>query len=94
MKDLYSELKIFVLALLCFQLFYKRKLLLSVFLSCFMSINSAVAGIAVIVHPSVKTESLSIAQVVNLFLGKSKLLPSGKLVIPIDQTKTSEVRQE
>ena len=55
---------------------------------------SAHAGIAVIVHPSIQVSNISPTQAANIFLAKSKTLPNGKLVIPIDQSRKSEVRVE
>ena len=50
------------------------------------------AEILVVVHPDEKINTISPAYVVNIFLGKVKTLPNGKIIIPIDQRRESETR--
>jgi ABC-type phosphate transport system substrate-binding protein len=52
------------------------------------------AGVSVIVHPDVQLNNISPAQAENIFLGRTKNLPNGKLVIPIDQASDSATRLE
>ena len=51
------------------------------------------AEVSVVVHPDARIDSISQAQVVNIFLGKVKTLPSGKIIIPIDQSRERDVRK-
>lgn len=50
------------------------------------------AEVSVVVHPSAEIDNITAANVVNIFLGKVKTLPNGKLIIPIDQPRDSETR--
>lgn len=51
------------------------------------------AGIAVIAHPSVKMAGISKSELGKIYLGKSKSLPNGKAVQPIDQSESSAARK-
>jgi ABC-type phosphate transport system substrate-binding protein len=66
-----------------------QPLVLALFFAC-----DALAGVSVIVHPSQSIDELTRAQAVNVFLGKIKTLPSGTLIIPIDQERMSPERLE
>lgn len=50
------------------------------------------AEISVVVHPDNSTDSVTAIQAANIFLGKTRTMPNGKLIIPIDQARDSEVR--
>ncbi|WP_101757010.1 phosphate ABC transporter substrate-binding protein [Oceanicoccus sp. KOV_DT_Chl] len=52
------------------------------------------AGVNVVVHRDANIDAITPAQAANIFLGKTKNLPTGQLVIPIDQARTSTVRIE
>ena len=52
------------------------------------------ADIAVVVHPNNSTNSITAIQAANVFLGKTKTMPNGKLIIPIDQSRKSAVRND
>lgn len=59
-----------------------------------MLVNSQLVfgEIAVIVSPNNTTETITTIQAANIFLGKVKTMPNGKLIIPIDQSRKSKVR--
>ncbi len=65
-------------------------------LACLASawLSHAFAEVSVVVHPTTDMNNISQAQASNIFLGKTKTLPNGKLVIPIDQERASDVRNE
>ena len=50
------------------------------------------AEVSVIVHPDANINTITPAYVANIFLGKIKTLPNGKIVIPIDQRRDSAAR--
>ena len=52
------------------------------------------ADIVVIVHPSMELNTISSEQVANIFLGKTRILPNGKLVVPVDQPRNSDTSRE
>ena len=52
------------------------------------------AQTAIIANPAISDENLSKEQIVEIFLGKVKQLPSGKDVTPYDQEQGSEARTE
>ena len=54
----------------------------------------AFADIAVVVHPNNSTDSITAIQAANVFLGKTKTMPDGTLIIPIDQSRKSPVRND
>ena len=56
--------------------------------------NLVFSGVSVVVHPNSSTNNITSAQVTNLFLGKTRTLPNGRLTIPIDQSRESETRNE
>ena len=70
--------------------YFRQAIILS---SCFLA-SSVFAGVSVVVHPSTDVSNITSAQAANIFLGKTKRLPSRKLVIPIDQARKSETRIE
>jgi len=59
-----------------------------------MLVNSQLVfgDIAVVVNPHNTTETITTIQAANIFLGKVKTMPNGKLIIPIDQSRKSKVR--
>ncbi|ARN76217.1 hypothetical protein [Oceanicoccus sagamiensis] len=71
---------------------YLRRLSLTC-ISCLL-FSAAHAEVSVVVHPNIDMSNISPAQASNIFLGKTKTLPNGKLVIPIDQERSSDVRNE
>lgn len=50
--------------------------------------------ISIVVHPNSSMNNITPVQAANIFLGKTKTFPNGKLVIPIDQARLSKIRQE
>ena len=50
------------------------------------------AEVVVVVNRDSNITNISKAQAANVFLGKSKIMPDGQLVIPIDQKRGSAVR--
>ncbi|WP_339339831.1 phosphate ABC transporter substrate-binding protein [uncultured Oceanicoccus sp.] len=52
------------------------------------------ADIVVIVHPSMELNTISSEQVANIFLGKTRILPNGKLIVPVDQPRNSDTSRE
>ena len=56
--------------------------------------GSVYAAVSVIVHPSIEVTNITAAQVANIFLGKTKILPTGELVIPIDLPSNDDSRKE
>ncbi|MFZ5698341.1 MAG: phosphate ABC transporter substrate-binding protein [Pseudomonadota bacterium] len=52
------------------------------------------AGVAVIVHPSVSTNTLMAEAVKQVFLGRASALPDGTAVAPVDQAEGSAVRAQ
>lgn len=69
-----------------------RKALTAIITSVFLlGMTSALAGVAVIVHPS-NTSSLSESDIARIFLGKKKSFPSGSEALPIDQNEGSDSR--
>lgn len=56
--------------------------------------SAAQAGILVVAHPSVEDTALTSNVAANIFLGKTKSLPSGKKMVPIDQDKGEAARDE
>lgn len=57
---------------------------------CFLP-GFAVAEIAIIVHPSASFTSLTEDQVSRIFLGKTKIFPTGDRAVPINQTSGDEI---
>jgi ABC-type phosphate transport system substrate-binding protein len=53
---------------------------------------SLLAETVVVVHPSVRDNTITKDQAGKIFLGKSSSLPSGHKVIPIDQDEDSQAR--
>lgn len=56
-------------------------------------INTAAAGVAVIVHPESGVTSLTEDEVARLFLGKAKNFPNGSQAVPVNQNEGSAVRE-
>ena len=54
--------------------------------------SAAWSGVSVVVHPDSSINNITPMQAANIFLGKTKTLPNGKLVIPIDQGRLSKIR--
>ena len=52
------------------------------------------ASILVVVHPDRDINNISPVQVANIFLGKTKRLSNGGLIIPVDQSRDSHTRNE
>jgi len=69
--------------------FLMKCLLISASLAGF---GLAQAAVVVIVHPSVKANSVSKDEVGDIFLGKNSTLSSGEKVIALDQNTGSDVR--
>jgi ABC-type phosphate transport system substrate-binding protein len=67
-----------------------QKLLLSVALAFS---GGLLAEVAVIVHPS-NADSISEADIVRIFLGKSKSFPGGAAAVPVNQAEGSAVTEE
>lgn len=55
---------------------------------------AAQAEVAVIVHPSSPTASMTEDDIGKLFLGKAKSFPSGDAAVPINQNEGSAVRDK
>lgn len=58
------------------------------------SATSASGELAIIVHASNTSAEISMEQVASIFLGKSRRLPDGTKVIPIDQLEGEKPRSE
>ena len=56
------------------------------------SATSASGELAIIVHASNPSAEISLEEVASIFLGKSRRLPDGTKVIPIDQLEGEGVR--
>ena len=52
------------------------------------------ADVAVVVHLNNDMTNITTVQAANIFLGKTKTMPSRKLIIPIDQSRKSDIRKE
>ena len=59
----------------------------------FCSINLQ-AGVLVVVNPDSPINNISPVQAANIFLGKTRNMPNGKLAIPVDQARNSSIRNE
>lgn len=59
-----------------------------------VAVGAVQAEVAVIVHPSAPTDSLSEDDISKLFLGKAKSFPSGESAVPINQNEGSAVREK
>ena len=59
-----------------------------------LSASMAVADVVAVVSAKSLVTTLSKAQVVDIFLGKTALLPDGESAVPIDQAEGSTVRDE
>lgn len=72
----------------------KRKILLTTLVAALLPAASGFGanGYKVIVHPSYPGSSISRDQLVQIFLKKVTTWPSGKRVVPVDQTEESAAR--
>ena len=73
---------------------HKKIALLSIMGIACLHAELSLAGVSVVVHPSVELASIQNQIAANIFLGKSSLLPDGTKVIPIDQEEGEEPRDE
>ena len=60
----------------------------------FYTVIPAAADIAVIVHKQSPVDAISVRQAVDIFLGKTRKLPNGITVIPLDQKSGRVIRNE
>jgi ABC-type phosphate transport system substrate-binding protein len=58
------------------------------------SVSSASGELAIIVNASNQADAISVEQVASIFLGKTRSLPDGTKVIPIDQFEGEKPRSE
>ncbi len=56
--------------------------------------GDACAQLAIIVHPESRVNEISLNELVDLFLGKTRYLAKGEQVVPIDQLEGSPTRDE
>lgn len=66
----------------------------SLIVTVFILANTALAEVAVIVHPSSGVTSMTEDEVSRLFLGKAKSFPGGAQAIPINQNEGSAARDK
>lgn len=67
--------------------------LLPPLLAALMGVVAAAAGEpVVIVHPQSGVEKLSRDEVINIFMGRQKRLPSGIVALPVEQAQPAKIR--
>ena len=71
--------------------FKRRMLLLAALLT---ATSVAQAGVVVVMSSKSDVSSLSKAQVAQIFMAKTDVLPNGRVAKPVDQTEGSAVRNE
>ena len=59
-----------------------------------LTVSVASAEVAVIVHPSSPTSTMTEDDISKLFLGKAKSFPSGEAAVPINQNEGSAARDK
>lgn len=64
---------------------FVTKTCLSLFLLLLLQVSSVLADISVIGNLRNNLESLSVRQVQDIFLGRTRTFPNGKFALPIDQ---------
>ena len=72
-----------------------KRLLLCLFLTAWLPDTASAgdpAGIVVIVNPASGIDQLTKDQVIDIFLGRYRKLPSGRAALPIDLTETNRAR--
>lgn len=68
--------------------------------TCILSLSALLltshtrADVAVVVHLDNDMTNITTVQAANIFLGKTKTMPSRQLIIPIDQARKSDIRKE
>lgn len=68
---------------------------LTLFLASFVSLASAArSDIAVIVHPDASVGAVTLQEAADVFLGKTREMRDGTMLIPLDQKKNPKVRSE
>ena len=73
----------------------RRVLLIwSLFFWGIQSASSASGELAIIVNSSNEIQQVTVDEVANIFLGKSRELPDGTKVIPLDQLEQRGLREE
>lgn len=72
-----------------------KKLPHSLLLLCLLlALPAAVAEVAIIMHPDATDSSISIREVSDVFLGKSRRLRDGTTLLPLDQRSDSKVKEQ
>ncbi len=71
----------------------KQACKLSAVLLLFLS-GQCLAEVKIVVHSSVADDAVTSSEAANVFLGKTKTLPSGHKTVPIDQEEGEEPRDE
>ncbi len=69
-------------------------LILSLFFWGIQSASSASGELAIIVNNTNDIQEISVEDVASIFLGKSRQLPDGTKVVPLDQLEGSGLKQE
>lgn len=68
---------------------------LKIILVSFVSLASAArSDIAVIVHPNASVGAVTLQEAADVFLGKTREMRDGTMLIPLDQKKSPSVRTE
>ena len=71
-----------------------KKIPYSLLLLCLLlAVPAAVAEVAIIMHPDATDSSISIREVSDVFLGKSRRLRDGTTLLPLDQRNDSKVKE-
>lgn len=71
-----------------------KTLLNSLLITLVVLVNSALAEVAVIVHPSSGVTALTEDEVSRLFLGKAKSFPGGGQAVPVNQNEGLPARDK
>jgi ABC-type phosphate transport system substrate-binding protein len=71
-----------------------KPLLLPFFIALLLLVRGAYAEPVVVVNAASAVKQLSQDEVINIFLGRYRRLPSGEAALPIDQPESSALRAE
>jgi hypothetical protein len=77
-----------------FMPFFNRRKCVAVGLVLGLSCGAVVAQVVTVVSAQSSVTALSQGEIVDIFLGKTSVLPNGEKAVPIDQAEGSAVRDE